>query len=303
MARKAKEPKIKEEKVTKIGGKFVHRRKPNRSVSGDVAIMIMLLSVGVFMLLPFVYAISNSVKPMDELFAFPPRFFARNPTLDNFSDLFIIMSESWVPFSRYIFNTVFITACGTLGHLFLASMAAFALAKHEFPGKNFLFTAVIWALMFPATVTYIPNYLILSGLGWLNTYLALIVPAFASTMGLFLMKQFMEGLPTALCESARIDGANEFRVYWSIAMPNVKPAWLTLIIFSFQSLWNTTGGVYVFSEQLKTLPYALNQILAGGVARQGAGSAVAVFIMIVPIVMFMLTESNVVETMASSGIK
>lgn len=289
-------------KVTKMG-KIIRRRKPNRSVIGDAINILLLALVGAFMAIPFIYALCSAFKPMDELFLFPPTFFVRNPTWDNFKDLFIIMSESWVPFSRYIFNTVFITAVGTTGHLIIASLAAYVLAKNKFPGDKILFTIVVWSLMFPGNVTYIPNYLILAKLGWLDSYLALIVPAFASSMGLFLMKQFMEGIPDALIESARIDGANEGRVWWSIVMPNVKPAWLTLIIFSFQSLWNTTGGVYIFSEQFKTLPYALSQILLGGVARTGAASAVAVVMMIVPIVTFIITQSNIVETMASSGIK
>lgn len=255
------------------------------------------------MALPIVLSVSNSLKPLEELFVFPPKFFVRNPTIDNFRDLFNLMSESWVPFTRYLFNTVFVTFAGTMGHLLIASMCAFALAKHKFPGSKLIFGVIVTALMFSAQVTAIPNYLIMSGLGWLDTYLSLIMPAIAKPLGLFLMKQFMEQIPDALLEAARMDGAKELQVFYKVALPQVKPALLTLLIFSFQDLWNLQGSNYIYSEELKTLPYALNQIAAAGISRSGVTAAVTVVMMVVPIVLFMLCQSNIVETMASSGIK
>lgn len=282
---------------------ILKRRRANRSIGGDVCNMLILAFFGLFMALPMVFAIGNAFKPLDEFFIFPPRFFVINPTLDNFMDLIVLMSQSWVPFSRYLFNTVFITLIGTTGHVLIASMAAYVLEKHQFPGKNLLFSIVILALMFSAAVTAIPNFLTMSALGWIDTHLALIVPAFAAPIGLFLMKQFMVTVPDSLLESARIDGASEFSIFWNIVMPAVKPGWLTLVIFSFQGLWGATGGTFIFSEELKTLPFALNQILAGGIARAGVGAAVMLMMMIVPITMFMLTQSNIIQTMATSGIK
>jgi len=282
---------------------FLKRRRANRSVGGDVCNIILLAFFGAFMALPMVFAIGNAFKPLDEFFIFPPRFFVINPTLDNFTDLFILMAQSWVPFSRYIFNTVFITSIGTAGHVIIASMAAFVLEKHNFPGRNVLFSIVILALMFSAAVTAIPNFLTMSALGWIDTHLALIIPAFAAPIGLFLMKQFMVTIPDSLLESARIDGASEIKIFWVIAMPTVKPGWLTLIIFSFQGLWGATGGTFIFSEELKTLPFALSQILAGGIARAGVGAAVMLIMMIVPITMFIATQSNIIQTMSTSGIK
>ncbi len=279
------------------------RSTPNHSVAGDVFSFAVLILLGLFMALPLILAISNSLKPMDELFIFPPRFFVRNPTLNNFNDVFVLMAESWVTFSRYVFNTVFITAVGTAGHLLVASLCAYALAKHKFPGRNIIFSVIVLALMFSVQVTAIPNYLIMSKIGWLDTYLALIVPAIAKPLGLFLMKQFMEQIPDTLLEAARIDGANEFKIFTTIAMPMVKPAWLTLIIFSFQDLWNLQGSNYIYSEELKTMPYALSQIASGGIARAGATSAVAVIMMIVPITIFIISQSSIIETMATSGIK
>ena len=282
---------------------LIKKRKPNRSIAGDIALYIFLLIVAFIMAFPIIYAVSSALKPLDELFKFPPKIFAQNPTLDNFSDLFVTMGKSWVTFSRYLFNTVWITFAGTAGHLIIASMGAFVLAKYEFPGGNAFFKLVTVAMMFTGYVTQIPNYLILNKLGWIDTYWAIIIPAFASPMGLFLMKQFMEGLPTSLIEAAKIDGANEWRVFTGIVMPNVKPAWMTLIIFSVQALWNNKAATYIYSEERKTLVYALQQIQAGGIARTGQGAAVLVVVMVVPIAIFIFSESQILETMASSGLK
>lgn len=283
--------------------RVVKSKIKNRSFGGDLANVLILLFFGVFFALPLVYAISSAFKPMDEIFLFPPRFFVRNPTTTNFQDLLILMQQSWVPFTRYIFNTVFITIVGTIGHVIIASMAAFALAKHRFPGKDLLFNIVVLSLMFSAHVTAIPSYLIMSGLGWIDTFLSIIVPNLGYSLGLFLMKQFMEQIPDSLLEAARIDGASEFRVFWVIAMPSVKPAWLTLVIFVFQNLWNTTGGTYIYSEELKTLPYALQQIQLGGIARAGVSAAAALIMMSVPIILFISAQSNVIVTMSTAGIK
>ena len=299
MSRKTK--KVETEKVYRK--KLIKRRKPNRSVVGDIFLYLFLLFIAFVMAFPIIYAVSSALKPLDELFKFPPKVFPQNPTLDNFSDLFVTMGKSWVTFSRYLFNTVFITAVGTIGHLIIASMAAFVLAKYDFPGNKTFFKTVTVAMMFTGYVTQIPNYLILNKLGWIDTYWAIIIPAFASPMGLFLMKQFMEGLPTSLIEAAKIDGAGEWKVFANIVMPNVKPAWMTLIIFSVQALCNNKASTYIYSEERKTLVYALQQIQSGGIARTGQGAAVLVVVMIVPIIIFILSESQILETMASSGLK
>ena len=298
MSKKKKETVEKEYKK-----KLIKRRKPNRSIAGDIALYLFLLMVAYIMAFPIIYAVNSALKPLDELFKFPPTIFAQHPTMDNFSDLFVTMGKSWVTFSRYLFNTVFITGVGTAGHLIIASMGAFVLAKYEFPGSQSFFKLVTVAMMFTGYVTQIPNYLILNKLGWIDTYWAIIIPAFASPMGLFLMKQFMEGLPTSLIEAAKIDGANEWMVFSKIVMPNVKPAWMTLIIFSVQALWNNKASTYIYSEERKTLVYALQQVQAGGIARTGQGAAVLVVVMIVPILIFVFSESQILETMASSGLK
>ncbi|WP_058302662.1 carbohydrate ABC transporter permease [Gorillibacterium timonense] len=279
------------------------QKRVNRSFMGSFSLFVLLLAVGSFMALPLVYAINNAFKPLDEIFLFPPRLFVRNPTMNNFSDLMNLLSQSWVPFSRYIFNTVFITGMGILGHVVLASAAAYPLAKHQFPGKAILFQIVVLSLMFTPAVTATPNYMIMSWLGMVDTYWAVIIPAFAYSLGLYLMKQFMEQIPDAILEAAKIDGASEYRIFWKIVMPNVKPAWMTLIILLFQMLWGSDGNGFIQSEQLKTLHFAANQIIQGGIARAGAGAAVALILMSVPITLFVFSQSQIIETMATSGMK
>ena len=279
------------------------QKRISRSVGGDVFIFCFLCFVALVLVIPLVYIVSNSLKPYNELFLFPPKLFVKNPTIDNYADLFSLISNSWVPFSRYLANTVFITAVGTLGNVLLGSMAAYAISKIRFPGAQVLFKIIVLSLMFSSVVTQIPTYLIIAKIGWIDTYYALIVPALQSSLGIYLMKQFIDQIPDTLLEAAKIDGANDGRIYLSIIMPSVKPAWLTVIILSIQSLWNITGSNYIFSEQFKTLPVAMSQIVAGGIARAGASAAVSVVMLSVPVLSFIIAQSNVVETMATSGMK
>ncbi len=291
------------EKIQKLRTRG-HKVVLNRSAGGDTGIAIMLTILGLFMFIPMYYVVIQSLKPLDELFMFPPRFYVIKPTLDNFSDLFVLMSDSWVPFSRYIFNTVFITLTGTFGNLIFASMAAYALAKLRFPGRDIIFQIIVMSLMFHSTVNQVTHFIILSAFGWIDTYLSIIVPALAGTMGLYLMKQFMESsVPDTVLESARLDGASEFRIYLTIAMPMVKPAWLTLMVETFKNLWNSGSSIYIHSEELKTFNYAIQQIVSGGIARSGAGAASTVIMMMVPILIFVFNQSQIVETMGSSGMK
>lgn len=274
----------------------------NRSRAGNIVTVFFLLLLGAFMLLPLVFVVCNAFKPLDELFIYPPKLIVNKPTLDNFRDMAKLMNQSWVPFSRYLFNTVTLTALGTLLHLLFASIAAYPLARHQFPGRNLIFNAIVLSLMFSPAVTQIPSYIIISSIGLLDTFWATLLPAIQYSLGLYLIKQFMETLPTSVIEAARIDGASEWRIWATVAMPMVKPAWLTLIILMIQSLWNTISP-YTYSEELKTMPQALSQILSGGIARTGVSAAVSLIMLSVPVITFILSQSRIIETMNSSGMK
>ncbi len=276
----------------------------NRSRGGDTGITFLLIVFGFLMVIPFWFVVVDSFKPLDELWYWPPRPYVVHPTLKNFSDLIRLMGTSWVPFSRYLFNTFAITILGVLGNLILGSLAAYSLSKLNYPGRNGLFKVIVWTLMFQQSVAAIVLYILFSKFGWMDTWLPILVPQWGSTIGLYLMKNFMDSsIAVEVLESARLDGSSEWNTFLKIAMPMVKPAWLTLIVYSFQSLWVTGASPYVFSEDLKTFYYAIQQVLNAGVTRAGAGAASNVVMMIVPIVVFVISQSQIIETMGSSGMK
>jgi ABC-type glycerol-3-phosphate transport system permease component len=275
----------------------------SRSLWGDVILLLFLLAFGAFSAYPLLFTITNSLKGLDEIFVFPPRLFPRNITFDNFVDLFNLIGNTQIPISRYFVNTLTITLFGTAGHVLFASLAAYPLAKRRFPGRHLINQLVVYSLMFSAAVTAIPSYMIISWFGLIDTQAAIIIPAFGFTLGLFLMRQFMNVIPDELLEASKIDGANEYQTFFLVVMPLVKPAWLTLIILLFQQLWGTDGGNYIFTENLKPLSYALRQIVAGGVARTGTAAAVTVIMLIVPIGVFIFNQTKMLDTMAHSGLK
>lgn len=273
----------------------------NRSVAGDSGITFILVIMGIFMFLPMWYLLINSLKPLGEMNMTPPRFYVLKPTLKNFMDLFTNINATWVPVSRYIFNTIFISVAATFGCLVFGSMSAYSISKIRFPGYQIIMTLIVYSLMISSTVSGLTNFIIYVQLGWLNTYTISIVPVWASTLGLYLMKNFIDtNVSDEMIEAARIDGATEFFIYLRIVMPLVKPAWLTLIITTFQGVWNSGASGYVWSEQLKTFNSAIQKVIT---VSAGAGAASIVLMMSVPIIMFIITQSQIVETMASSGMK
>ena len=249
------------------------------------------------------YSILQSLKPLDELFVFPPRFFVVRPTWENYYLLWTNVQETWVPFTRYLFNSVFVSVTATTLHVLLSSMAAFPLAKSEFPGRKAISKLIVLSLLFTGGVTAIPQFVLMARTGFMNSYWSIILPAASGSMGLYLMQQFMTQLPTAMVEAAKVDGAGMFRILWKIVMPSVRPAWLTLIIFTFQGIWNSTGGSFITDETLKTLPTLLSQVTSSGISQVGTAAAASVIMMIPPILVYVLTQSSVIETMAQSGIK
>ncbi|MBQ1862645.1 MAG: carbohydrate ABC transporter permease [Clostridia bacterium] len=283
--------------------KLFKYNRVNRSFGGDLTMFAFLLIAGAFMAFPLVYAISQSLKPLHELWLFPPNLIVKNPTFKNYIDLFNIMSNSLVPMSKYLFNTIFITLVGTLLRTISASMCAYPVSKRQFRGKNFIFQIVTLSLMFAAPAATIANYIIMANLGWIDTYYAILIPALGNSTAMYLVKQFIDQFPDSVLEAARIDGAGEFRIFWQILMPSIKPAWMTLIVFAVQDFWNMGSSIFIYREELKTLGYALSQIAAAGIARAGVSTAVSIVMMIVPVITFVITQSNILETMSTSGMK
>ena len=209
-----------------------------------------------------------------------------------------------MPVSRYFFNSFFVAIASTFLHIVAASLAAFVFSKSKVKSVQPLFWIVQLMLLYNAVTLAVPQYYIFSKLHLIDTYWVYILPAIPSAMGCFLMKQFMDvSVPDVLMEAARIDGAGIMRIWWQIVMPIMKPAWMTVMLFSFQSMWSVVPSGTIFSEQLKTLPQVMSSIAAGGIARSGSAMAVTVLLMIPPIIVFMISQSNVLETMSSSGIK
>ncbi len=280
------------------------KKKGNtRSVVGNAIAALFLLIMGVFIALPIYYSIINAFKPTSELFLFPPRFVVYEPTLENFINVVRVQSQSLVPVERYLFNSVFITIVGTAGYVLIASMAAYPMAKRNFPGKKVIYYIIVFAILFRAEVTSLPQYMMMSKFGMLDTYWALIFPLLSTSFGVFLMMQFMSTIPDDILEAARIDGAGEKYTFFHIVLPTVKPAILTLTIFNFVSAWSTAGSQFTYSETMKLLPTMLSQISTGSVMRAGVTAAGTVLLMLPSIIVFSVCQGSVIETMTHSGIK
>lgn len=267
------------------------------------AIMIGLV---LFMATPLIMIYTTSLKPIEELLIFPPRVLVSRPTLSNLSNLFSLLGDSAVPATRFLFNSVLVTAASVLGTIWVSCMGAYAIEKIRMPGYKALFKLVVWGLMFSPIAAQIPNYLIIQKLGLYNTYWALILPGIVVPMHLFLIKQFTTQIPDAVIESARIDGCSEFGVLSRIVMPMLRPAWTTVFVFGFFSAWNGTNNaiVYVKDQAMKTFPYFLTSISGtSGMARLGEGMA-ATAVMITPtILVYLFMQKKVIDTMAYAGIK
>jgi len=300
MAEKKKLPKVRKIKSNRLLGAG---SRLNRKAYGDVLMLILVGVMAAFSFFPLLMSIGMALKPVNELFYFPPKLLPEKPTLDNFRMLFSLMQNTRVSIFRYTFNTIFISLAVTLGHVFLASMAAYPLAKLKIPGIKLINTMITLSLMFVSAVTDVANYLTVSWLGWLDTYWACIIPPMSASLGLFIMRNYMTTIPDSMLEAARIDGCSNFQIYWRIVMPLSRPAWLTVAILIFQQVWSMDNTNYVYDEALKTLPYALNQVTSGALVRQGAGQAVGVLMMIVPAIVFMVNQTKIIETMATSGMK
>lgn len=283
-------------------------RRRNKIEREPIWIYVFLTITGTIMALPMYLMVIQSLKPIEELFIWPPLFYVMRPTLENFTDLMIAANRVWVPFSRYVFNSVFITTVNVITYVLICCMAAYPLAKmRRMPLARPIFNACIAALMFAAQVTVIPRYLLIAGMGMVDTYFAMILPALGSSFGVFFMTQFLEQYPDAMIEAARIDGASEWGLFQKVVIPLTKPAWATLIIWQAMAIWRDTWSPMIFahSEAMKTLPLAVRTMFSGElvVARQGAQAA-ATFLETAPlIILFIIMQSRIIKTMAHAGIK
>lgn len=281
------------------------KRNLNRSIAGNIFLFIILLGMGLFTALPFIYCVSNAFKPLDQLFIFPPPLFVTHPTFDNFIQLGQICTNFYVPFSRYAFNSIIICVLAIGGHVVIGSMAAYVLSKHQFPGKKVITQTVVITLLFGTQVTYLPLYIVMTKMGIINTYFSMILPQLPFPLGLYLMMNFMGQINDSMMEAARIDGASEMKIFWRIVMPNCKPAIMTVIILLFVQVWKDPGSIYIFDEQLKVLPSILMSVAANiaQIANAGASYAAVLAVSIPPAIIFLLSEGLVVETMSTSGLK
>lgn len=274
-----------------------------------VVILLLLTAVALVSLLPIVYVICNAFKPLEELFIYPPQFFVKNPTMQNFWDFIYATDVSTVPFTRYLFNSVVVTITTTALIIVVSLCCAYAFSKLKFPGQNGLFKMITVALMFSLEAVVITRYLIVSGMGIIDTFWAHILPHLALPMGVFLIKQFMDQVPNSLCEAAKIDGANEIRILWNIITPAVLPAVGAVLIIAFQNVWGdmTTSTLYTTSESMKTRPYFVNSLTSGltatSVARKGATAAAGLLMLLPNFIIFAVLQKSMIATMVTSGIK
>lgn len=272
------------------------------------SLTIILLAAAAFLSLPIIFIINHAFKPFNELFLFPPTFWVRMPTTSNFFDLFLRSQDGIVPFTRYLFNSIIVAVLTLVTVILSSCMAAYVLSKHKFAAKNIIMGGIMLALMFAAEVVAIPRYLIISWLNINNTYIGHILPFIASPVAVFLMKQFVDQIPNELIESAKLDGASEFRVFYNIVMPLAFPAVATISIFTFQDVWGNVEASTLFmqNETMKTLPYYMMSLTSGVsnvVAGQGMAAAASLLIFLPNLIIFLAFQKRIMETMLHSGVK
>ena len=297
-------------KSSRFSGIRNSRSNPQGFHTSQLKFYLILLPLAAFMLLPILFIFSHAFKPPDELFAYPPRFFVINPTAKNFSDLFSRFSKSGIPVTRYLFNSILITAVTVIASIVVSTTAAYALSKKRFKLKNVLFTVNTVALMFVPIAVTIPRFLIIERLNLIDNFWVHILPVLALPVGLFLLKQFMDGIPNEVVEAAQIDGASDVAIYWRIILPMIRPAIATIAILTFQATWNNAdiSTLYINSESLKTFAFYLTTLTttttgANAVAGQGLAAAATLIMFLPNLIIFILLQSQVMNTMSHSGLK
>jgi len=286
-------------------------RKKSKLKSMDTfqkVLVFLLIIFSIFMLLPLIFIFNHALKPYHELFIYPPNIFVREPSFQNFVELFLVASSSTVPVTRYLFNSIVISGGAVLCVTIVSALCAYPISKHKFPGHKFVFALILLTLMFAPEAVQIPRYLVASNLGIMNTYFGHILPLLAMPVGVFLLKQFIDQLPNELLEAARMDGATEFHIFLRVVIPIVMPAVATVAILTFQNSWGNveTSTLFMQDDEMKNFPFFLSTLtnnLANSVARQGAAAAAAMVMFVPNLVIFLVFQGKVIETMAHSGIK
>lgn len=286
-----------------------HRMNPDRFEKGQIKIYLLILPMVLLTGLPIVFIFFHAFKPMEELFAFPPKFITTHPTLDNFRNLMKASRSAGIPLSKYVFNSVLITVAVVFGSLLFSTMAAYALSKLRFKGRNIMMQINQIALMFVSVAVMIPRYLVINKLGLIDTYWAEILPLIALPVGLFLIKQFVDQVPDSLIEAAYMDGAREWTVYLKVILPLIKPAIATAAILVFQQVWTNleTSNYYINDDSLKSLAFYMNTLASSTttntVAGQGVAAAASLIMFLPNLILFCILQRHVMNTMAHSGIK
>lgn len=290
-----------------ISLKFKKRQKKLRLNRSQWPVYLLLSPMVLMSILPILYIVFTAFKPIGELFAYPPKFITLRPTWDNFRKLFEASEDTIFPLSMYLFNSIVSTLAVVFIGLAIAVAAAYALSKKRFRGRNAIFKMNTLSMMFVATAVSIPRYLIIKEVGLIDSFWANIIPMLATPVGVFLLKQFVDQLPDALIEAAKIDGANDYQIIWKIVLPLVKPALATVAILLFQNSWNSmeASKMFINTESLKTFAFYMNTLSNSGNGVAGVGiSAAASLLMFLPnVVLFILMQSKVMNTMAHSGMK
>lgn len=280
---------------------------PKKFTRDQIPFLLLVLPVASFMLLPLIYIFNHAFKPFDELIEYPPKFFVRRPTLDNFFELFDVASSTGIPVTRYLFNSILITVIVVGLSVFLATITGYALSKMKFHLNTYLTKINTIAMMFVGTAVIIPRYLVIEKMGLIDNFLVHIVPMLAIPVGLFLVKQFIDQIPNELIEAAKIDGASHFTIYRKIIIPLISPAIATIAILSFQGVWNNAdiSATFINSDSLKTFAFYMSTLSSTSNSVAGASvTAVASLIMFLPnLIIFIFLQSKVMNTMAHSGIK
>ena len=284
--------------------KMFETYRVNRTFAGDLVLTLFLLIGGLFMTFPLVYMVSNSLKPLYELFLFPPTLIVQNPTFSNYEMLFNYAGNTSVPMMRYIANSIFLCAACTLVTVVSCSAAAYAVSKREFKAKGPIFELIQISLMFAAPASSIVNYIIVAKLPWaVDSYFPLILQCVANALYMYMIKNFMDTFPNSVLEAARIDGAREWRVFLQILMPACKSSWVTVVLFCVQAYWGMDTGYFVYKEEMKGIKAGFNAITTVSQLRYGVQSASGVVLLLVPLITFIITQSNVKDSLATSGMK